>query len=271
MSKQQTYGVPVGDRIAFIGLWEFPEGKYANFATMHQTARDQLTTFMDAKARIEADERLTAKGKAEKLSVAVQEFETLRQRFQAGPVVDRLPQVQERLRALRGGKSRDPGDVAGAMFDRELRDWFRSLGPDERVKAIGQMTRGELPEVAGAVLRAPDALTGLRPDLRSQLEEIAVAPENVAEVSDLREEFEAIRLAESAWDKARAEIFGMAAGTEGVVEAETHQALEAEGLQKVEGKDHQVEPFEAPEVEPLPVGDDGVIDLKIKPGKSDAA
>ena len=37
------------------------------------------------------------------------------------------------------------------------------------------MTRGELGEVSAALLRMPDQMTGLRPDLRDKLEAVSVA------------------------------------------------------------------------------------------------
>ena len=166
MSKQQTYGVPVGDRIAFIGRWEFPEGRYANFATMHQAARDQLTTFMNAKARIEADERLTTRGKREEVAKLVHEFDLLHKRFMAGPVADRKGPVQAQLRELRGGRPRAKDDVAGTMLDMEARAWYASLKGDELAKVNFEMTQGQHAEIVGALLRAPDRMTGLRPDLR---------------------------------------------------------------------------------------------------------
>ncbi len=55
---------------------------------------------------------------------------------------------------------------------------------------------------------------------------------------------------------------------------EADRNLAEMGLQKSTDKPHQLEPFEPPELEPLPTDDDGVVDLKIAPNpakESDAA
>jgi hypothetical protein len=265
----RRYSVPVGDKLVYYGTWDHDPSKYRNFKVMFETARSQLVEFEATKARISADDRLSEKGKAEALGQAVREFETMRSRFLAGPVKDRKPQVLARLRELRGGRQRNKDDVAGQLADQELRVWYRGLEGDAKVQINGAMTRGELPEVASALLRMPDQVVGLRPDLREQLEQVSIEPHNVEAVTELRTELGAIEQAEAALEKTRAQILGMARETEAVHQIEAAAALEDAGLQKVEGKE-QVEPFVEPAVEPLPVGEDGVIDLAIKP-KSDAA
>ncbi len=105
--------------------------------------------------------------------------------------------------------------------------------------------------------------------LREELEAVNVRPENLKEASTLREELEAGEQADRAWEVAKGEILGRVEGSRAALDIQGRDALEAEGLQRVAGE-KKVEPFVEPTVEPLPIGEDGVIDLAIKP-KSDAA
>jgi hypothetical protein len=93
------------------------------------------------------------------------------------------------------------------------------------------------------------------------IERHLVPAENVAPAAEAIQELAAIQDAEQAMDRARSKILGMADGIPAQAESEAAGALEAEGLQRVTGE-NRVEPFKAPDLDPLPTADDGkTVDL----------
>lgn len=232
-----------------------PPAKFQSWHNMHQDARNSIQTFERDKAAIAANEDLSDKGKAAASTGKIGEFDALHQRWRI-TAEKRAAELGGLLAAVSGSSARDAGDGGGRAEDVEDRAWFKGLEGDERIAIMGSLMRGELPNVANALLRKDRRQTGLDERQIAALREVSVAPGKEAEATAIREELAAIQAAHAAFEKAKDYILGQ--GDPASVDIQARDALASEGLQKAEG-DKTVEPFVAPEVEPFEANDDGVI------------
>jgi hypothetical protein len=148
------------------------------------------------------DQRLTPVGQREKLGeFALQEsLQRLRKlRSLVGPRVTRF---NERIAALKPFPPRQRDDLVGELRDRELRDFVRSLPPEERRKAVREGSE----ELKRAVLAAPAELSGLRSDMYAALHGEAIEAAHGDALDELRALDEATRRATSALDRAEAAV-----------------------------------------------------------------
>jgi hypothetical protein len=120
--------------------------------------------------------------------------------------------------------------------------------------------RGEMPNVANALLRKDRRQTGLDQVQLEALRAVSVAPGKEAEATAIREELAAIDAARAGFEKAKDYILGQsdAAG----VDIQVRDNLEADGVQMAEDG-RTVEPFVLPEIEPFDANDDGVISITV--------
>lgn len=67
--------------------------------------------------------------------------------------------------------TRASDDAAGAVRDMEVRTWLRGLDPEERREAVFQVIEEGDGELMKAIATGPQALSGVRPDLREPARE----------------------------------------------------------------------------------------------------
>jgi hypothetical protein len=230
---EQRYSVALeGGRLAYIGRWEFPEGRYENYRLMQAAARDGLAKFNARKSELANDERLTDIGRKEALDQEFKAFQDIRERFMSNAVRTRLPTVLAELQRVGGPGQRDKADAAGAVADAELRSWYRSLAGSELTEVNRQLRDGAMPDLANAIARMPREVSGARSDIHEISRRQAVDPRHEEQVAELRAELSAIRFAENAMNVATVEMHRLGGDLPSVKADISAVALAAEGLEK---------------------------------------
>jgi hypothetical protein len=110
---------------------------------------------------------------------------------------EKIDQVKADLKTAREQLARpkiDPSDVAAAMLRQEMRGYLRSLSPSERA---GVLLSGKDPALLAAALEAPDALSGLTPDVRAKAVDINLELHHAAEVATFAETEDGLELLET--------------------------------------------------------------------------
>jgi hypothetical protein len=117
-----------------------------------------MQALYEASGQAAADKLLSSAGRAERVAPM---------RAAAGAALaDALQRVQAEQRRIDTARSKlfavpalDPGDAAGALLDREIRERISGLGEHERDRLWAEMKNGGQPRVGAALLRDPFAST----------------------------------------------------------------------------------------------------------------
>lgn len=166
---------------------------------MFQRAIERLSKIESLKDGFERAGKLTAAGIKDELSKTYGGLANENER-EIADVERLLHEASERADKLAtsGVPPLEPSDAAGALADRELRDYWRSLSTDERQELHVAMSQGEHPDLAIALLRGPAVITRLLPQRRASLQDVLIKPEKRQQLEYVRAHMERLRAAKQA-------------------------------------------------------------------------
>ena len=186
------------DKTHFLGTWRHPrDDQFAPVWNLTMGARATAGNYLDSRDTIANNARLSDPAKAEDTKAAARRALT-----DLGDSQRDLNELTAKLNETRLKLAEIPS--AGpeqTLIDLELARYFRAAPEAERSNLLTAMTEGSAPQLIDALLRLPGVLFGVTEELRTVIEQNAIARRSPDEVRQAGEMSDAIRTAQAVLSK----------------------------------------------------------------------